>query len=246
MPAYFQELIATQLLNSSSPSWYLSGKSDAQDALPPILGPCGSNLSPSIEDLKEEISAAIASPIKRHSLTSPLLSQISRGTLALTIIDQNKPRNQVVKTSHSHPIKYKFVVFNDHLSLTRVLISISPLIPVDHVLVLSRFVYPSARRSFPVLFDIPPSYTLDPRPTVRRSSLPVQIIHPKLASTSTDHHVSEAIKAAINSGITWNPTRRCSLDSGQPLKDMRGRTVATTIQKRSPFVSVSSYVSCLT
>ena len=211
MPDYVKELQARQTQHTEQKAWWpcqrqeitTKGPPDSFSSIGPpvILGPCGGPI-PNAVNLQQELSAAISAPLEPIPEVSTSLSQSSH-----------------LKTSDSHPIKC--VVPHSLLMIPNsLLLSISLIIPPEVLPILSSHLTPS-QKPFPTIFDVPPAYSLDratsckpstPSQTPRSSSLdripPRE--HPVSTTTNrapprshwrTPSSVSEAIQAAINSGL---------------------------------------------
>ncbi|KAJ4498342.1 hypothetical protein C8R41DRAFT_878070 [Lentinula lateritia] len=225
-PQTFQELRARQTQWSNAKAWWFSEKATETTSI--VLGPSGASgvTSDLLSDgLAQQLSAAID-----EQLPQPVNEgQLSRSS-------SNGAHSHTIKTSSSHPINISAIIPVEILALLS-----------SHVMFTSNGPFTESPRDFPSLdtqptvFEVPSPFTLDrfilsltghPQTQLsqsHQSSIPPPStsieIHPD-AHLRTRSHVTEALHAALNSGIKSG--------SITPIEDTR-----TTFHSNGSSVSLS-------
>ncbi|KAL0580350.1 hypothetical protein V5O48_001687 [Marasmius crinis-equi] len=235
MPQYreemFQDLRSRQVQSSTTQLWWHHALRSS--ASPLLLGPSGATTDPGTQstELTRELYAAMD-----EELTSPPPQIMST------------PAPHPVKTSSSHPIKVSYVIPAELLALVSSHLLLTPSVPSN--------VYQ------PTIFELPAPFTLDRltnahHPMFRldpRTAFPCPFPPPAYSETTfachlqTRSHVSEALQAAINSGLqnessTLPHPPPKLFDAIPPYEDCTVKTFHTTKDSVSLALSVTKVKS---
>ncbi|KAF5389368.1 hypothetical protein D9757_004372 [Collybiopsis confluens] len=183
-PQAFQELREKQAECSIAQTWWLSEKPTGKN--PPILlGPSGASDAASLvsDGLARQLSAALDEQLPQTATNESPIRQLSNGS-----------QIHIIKTSASHPINISAIIPHEILHLLS-----------SHLMFVASTV---SLDTIPIVFEISDPFTLDrfilSQSTLPRSSriptpaLPPEPLNPLVCTRS---HVTEALQAAINSGI---------------------------------------------
>ncbi|KAF5373887.1 hypothetical protein D9758_000798 [Tetrapyrgos nigripes] len=214
-PELFAELRHRQVLWSQTKVWWLS---DAlSQSSPVVLGPSGVLLDAPesmTNGLAQELSEAMEEELPNNgsSIVDPVPVQPSPSIPT--------PRSHQIKTSLSHPINISVIIppelialISSHLLFTSVAES-SQNVPTQ---------VPITSSSLPTIFEVPAPFTLDrllafpPKNNTVRGPFDPSFSHTVATSTLTRQlrtrtQVSEALQAALNSGIPSLPDTEASCD----------------------------------
>ncbi|KIK67004.1 hypothetical protein GYMLUDRAFT_37035 [Collybiopsis luxurians FD-317 M1] len=224
-PQTFKELKEKQLEWSNTKTWWISEKT-MEKSSPIVLGPSGAPATtsdPASDGLAQQLSAAMDEQLPQPTADENPVRPLSDGVQSHTI-----------KTSASHPI------------------NISAIIPPEIVHILSSHLMFSASAEtsqssltldpLPVVFEVPMPFTLDrfilsqsihPQahfpPSIQPSvSLPAETM-PSNPSIRTRSHVTEALQAAINSGIKGSTISSTSETSPVATFHSNGSSISLSI-----------------
>ncbi|KAE9401597.1 phosphatases II [Gymnopus androsaceus JB14] len=203
-PETFKELRTRQQIHcSNTKAWWYSQK-PPETTSPVILGPSAPKPSESeSEGLAQQLSAAMDEQLPQTVLEERPVRSLSIGT-----------QNHTIKTSASHPINISAIVPPEILSIIS-----------SHLMFTSAGVSKELNESTvpildtqPTVFEVPAPFTLDHfilspslhhlTPALRNSipPPPIPVETPLSPHLRTRSHVTEALHAAINSGMKPDST----------------------------------------
>ncbi|KAK7467414.1 hypothetical protein VKT23_004468 [Stygiomarasmius scandens] len=212
-PEVFEELRKRQISWSQTQVWWHNSVT-GNSSFPVVLGPSGILLDESesastdlAQELTKELSKAMEEDLPNNSNSVPSPSIPT-------------PHGHQIKTSSSHPINISMIIPPELLALiSSHLLFTSSAEPPDAG---TQFPFPSSS-SQPTIFEVPTPFTLD-RLIATQSKNSLVKGHPSFdpslsptVAASTLHlrtrsHVTEALQAAISSGIPSLPDAQASCD----------------------------------